>query len=106
LLQAYFTNAGNCWQVNFTRIQLLLQAYFTNPGNCWQVNFTRIQLLLQAYFTNPGNCWQVNFTTVHEDQKQQLKQPQTPILFWPSNILTMTVKSSKGLSFEEQITLC
>jgi hypothetical protein len=39
-------------------------------------------------------------------QKQQLEQPQTPNLFWPSNILAMTVKSSKGLSFEEQMTLC
>jgi len=45
-------------------------------------------------------------TTVHEAQKQQLEQPQTPNLFWPSNILAMTVKSSKGLSFEEQMTLC
>jgi len=31
--------------------------------------------------------------TVREAQKQQLKQPQTPILFWPSNILAMAVKS-------------
>jgi hypothetical protein len=46
------------------------------------------------------------WTTVHEAQKQQLKQSQTPILFWPSNILAMTVKSSKGFSFEEQMTLC
>ena len=45
-------------------------------------------------------------TTVQEAQKQQLKQPQTAILFWPSNILAMAVKSSKGLSFEEQMTLC
>ena len=44
--------------------------------------------------------------TVHKAQKQQLEQPQTPNLFWPSNILAMTVKSSKGLSFEEQMTLC
>jgi len=24
LLDAYFTNAGNCWQDNFTKMQLLL----------------------------------------------------------------------------------
>ena len=41
------------------------------------------------------------FTTVREAQKQQLKQPQTPILFWPSNILAMAVISREGLSFEE-----
>jgi hypothetical protein len=42
-----------------------------------------------------------------EAQKQQLKHPQTPILiFWPSNILAVAVKSRKGLSFEEQMTLC
>ena len=41
------------------------------------------------------------FTTVREAQKQQLKQPQTPILFWPSNILAMAVISWEGLSFEE-----
>jgi hypothetical protein len=55
LLQAYFTNPGNCWQVNFTKMQLLLQAYFTNPCNCWQVNFTKMQLLLQAY-SGSKNC--------------------------------------------------
>jgi hypothetical protein len=43
--------------------------------------------------------------TVHEAQKQQLKLPQTPILFWPSNILAIAIKSWKGLSFEEQMTL-
>jgi hypothetical protein len=32
-------------------------------------------------------------STVREAQKQQLKQPQTPILFWPSNILAMAVIS-------------
>jgi len=32
---------------------------------------------------------------VHEAQKQQLKLPQTPILFWP-NILAMSVKSKFG----------
>jgi len=45
-------------------------------------------------------------TTVHEARKQQLKQPQTLILFWPSNTLAITVKSSEGLSFDEQMTLC
>jgi hypothetical protein len=45
-------------------------------------------------------------TTVREAQKRQLKQPQMPILFWPSNILAVAVKSRKGLSFEEQLTLC
>jgi hypothetical protein len=39
-------------------------------------------------------------------QKRQLKQPQMPILFWPSNILAVAVKTRKGLSFEEQMTLC
>src|SRR5882762_4547403 len=39
--------------------------------------------------------------TVREVQKRQLKQPQTPILFWPSNILAVAVKLRKGLSFEE-----
>ena len=40
--------------------------------------------------------------TVQEAQKQQLNQPQTPILFWPSNILAMVVVISwEGLSFEE-----
>ena len=42
-----------------------------------------------------------NSPTVREAQKQQLKQPQTPILFWPSNILAMAVISGEGLSFEE-----
>jgi hypothetical protein len=37
--------------------------------------------------------------TVREAQKRQLKQPQMPILFWPSNILAVAVKSRKGLSF-------
>jgi hypothetical protein len=33
--------------------------------------------------------------------------PQTPIpIVWPSNILAVAVKSRKGLSFEEQMTLC
>jgi len=31
--------------------------------------------------------------TVCEAQKRQLKQPQTPILFWPPNNLAMVVKS-------------
>jgi hypothetical protein len=45
-------------------------------------------------------------STVCEAQKQQLQQPKMPILFWPSNILAVAVKSRKGLSFEEQMTLC
>ena len=46
-------------------------------------------------------CDSADASTVREAQKQQLKQPQTPILFWPSNILAMAVISWEGLSFEE-----
>ena len=42
-----------------------------------------------------------NYATDCEAQKEQLKQPQTPILLWPSNILAMAVISWEGLSFEE-----
>jgi len=54
-------------------------------------------MLLAAY----GDFWESDSSTVCEAQKQQLKQPQTPIVFWPSNILAVAVKSRKGLSFEE-----
>ena len=43
--------------------------------------------------------------TVCKAQNQQHKLPQTQIPFQPSNILAMAVKSWKGLSFEEQMTL-
>jgi hypothetical protein len=33
-------------RVIFTKMWQLLDAYFTNAGNCWQDNFTKLQLLL------------------------------------------------------------
>jgi len=72
----------------------------------WWVSF------LKKYQKNPvsklqpwEHLWGCG-ATVCEAQKRQLKQPQTPILFWPTNNLAMVVKSWKGLSFEEQMTLC
>ena len=46
--------------------------------------------VIYVILTHPNS---IIVTTVCEAQKQQLKQPQTPILFWPSNILAMAVIS-------------
>jgi hypothetical protein len=59
----------------------LRQHYSTVPSPLSEITTTTVQYMMLN-------------TTVHEAQKQQLKQPQTPILFWPFNILATVADKS------------